>query len=192
MPILLSLPRGGRPLRPALLFCIALSLAATLPARAQREVRHLNVLSPVVGASSAGRYYQLTYGRFVSDKLRFELAGALEQGPGPDGPQDAAHPAYRGYELAVGIAPLLVRVGEAFYLRLPIQIRTRYERRPPTGRADRDGFSVGPSLGVSGELYVHDRLSFTGEFRQGWYPLGSPIKEFPRYVGGGLSIYFGQ
>ena len=93
--------------------------------------------------------------------------GALEQGPAASVAADESFPAFRGYELGFGIAPRLLHLGEVFYLRLPMQIRTRYERRPPTGMATSDGFSVGPSLGATGELYVLDRLSFTGEFRQG-------------------------
>lgn len=174
------------------LFFLGLSVAAASPAFAQREVRHLNAASAVIGLTPSGRYYQGTYGRFISDKLRFEAAGVLEQGPraGADGGPQGLN--YRAYELALGFAPRIARLGEVVYLRLPFQVRTRYERRPATGPFDSDGFAVGPSLGLSAEVYLVDRVSVSGEFRQSWYVLGSPVNHLPRYFGGGLTFYLGQ
>lgn len=167
-------------------------MAAISPALAQREVRHLNAASAVIGSTPTGRYYQGTYGRFISDKMRFEAAGVLEQGPRPVSDGNALGPDYRAYELALGIAPRVAHLGELVYLRLPFQLRTRYERRPATGRFDSDGFSFGPSLGLAAEVYLIDRVSVSGEFRQAWYVLGSPVNTLPRYFGGGLTFYLGQ
>lgn len=174
-----------------LLFC-ALALGAARPAQAQREVRHLNAVSGQYGGTSNGVYFQASYARYVSDKTRFEVAAALEQGPRDNAPDEASFPRYRGYELGIGVAPRLFHVGEAFYVRLPIQVRTRYERLPPTGPADKDGFSVGPSLGLSADFYLGDLISICGEFRQNWYPVGSPVNKLPRYFGGGLSLHLGK
>jgi hypothetical protein len=171
---------------------LGLSLAAVSPALAQREVRHLNAASALMGTTPTGRYYQGTYGRFISDKLRFEVAGVLEQGPRPGGDGGDAGLNYRAYELALGLAPRLARLGELVYLRMPFQVRTRYERRPATGGFESDGFALGPSLGLSAEVYLVDRVSISGEFRQSWYVLGSPANKLPRYFGGGLSFYIGQ
>lgn len=176
----------------ALFLGLVLSAATASPALAQREVRHINAVSATAGGSSTGLYYQASYGRFLSDKMRFETAVALEQGPRPGSRAGAETPRFRGYEFALGLAPRLFHLGEVFYARVPFQLRTRYERLPPTGPAARDGFSVGPSLGFAGELYLTDRISFNGEFRQSWYPLGNPVNSLPRFFGGGLTLYIGQ
>lgn len=171
---------------------LAVALGAAHPAQAQREVRHLNAVSAQYGGTSNGVYYQASYARYISDKTRFEVAAALEQGPRENAPGESSTPRYRGYELGIGLAPRLFRIGEAFYVRLPFQLRTRYERRPPTGPADKDGFTVGPSVGFAADLYLWDRLSLCGEFRQNWYPVGSPVNSLPRYFGGGLSLHIGK
>lgn len=172
---------------------LALGLAASRPALAQREVRHLDAVNAYYGGTSDGVYYQLGYARYISDKTRFEMAIALEQGPRDNAPPDRdGLPRYRGYEIGIGITPRLFHVGELIYVRVPIQVRTRYERLPPTGPADKDGFTVGPSVGFAADLYLTDLISLTGEFRQNWYPVGSPINKTPRYFGGGLSLHFGK
>lgn len=188
-------PACCRPLtRRTLLLPVLLGLGVltAVPAFAQREVRRLSAVSVTTGISSTASYYQGTYGRFLSDPVRFEVSGAVEQGPRTDSRAGEDQSRFRGYELGIGVAPRLLRLGEILYLRLPFQVRTRYERLPPTGPALKDGFSVGPSLGLSAEVYLHDRVSLTGEARQGWYPVGSPQNSTPRYVGGGLTLYLGQ
>lgn len=183
------------------LFALGLSLAAAAPAFAQREVRHLNAVSLTAGRTSTGTpagtyfgptYYQATYGRFVSDRLRFEVAAMLEQSRSPQTSGDESAARFRGYELGFGIAPTITRLGEVFYLRLPMQLRTRYERQPVSGEILRDGFSVGGSLGLAAEIYLHDRVSLTGEARMAWLPLGHPLEKRPYSLGAGLSFYVGQ
>lgn len=174
----------------ALLF-LGLSAAAS-PAFAQREVRHLNAVSLSAGRTSTGTYYQGTYGRFLSDRIRFEASASIENGPRSGSRSGEGDPAFRGYELGLGVAPRLLRLGELFYLRLPFQVRTRYERLPPTGPARTDGFAVGPSLGLAGEVYLHDRVSVSVEGRQTWFVLGKPQNTLPRFVGAGLTFYLGQ
>lgn len=174
------------------LLLLGLCAGAAVPAFAQREVRHLNAASAVMGSTPTGLYYQGTYGRFINDKLRFEAAGVLEQGPRKEESLGDAGLNYRAYELALGLAPRVVRFGELVYLRLPFQLRTRYERRPATGPLNLDGFSAGPSLGLAAEIYIVDRVSVSGEFRQSWYVLGHPANTLPRYFGGGLTFYLGQ
>lgn len=175
-----------------MLLILGFSALATAPAFAQREVRRLSAVSATAGRTSTGRYYQGTYGRFVSDFLRFEVSGSIENGPRAGSRAGEGDPAYRGYELGIGVAPRLLRLGEVFYLRLPFQVRTRYERLPPTGPARTDGFAVGPSLGLAGEVYLHDRVSLSVEGRQTWFVLGKPENKLPRFVGGGLTFYLGQ
>lgn len=170
---------------------LGLSACAAAPAFAQREVRHLNAASAVMGSTPTGLYYQGTYGRFLSDKVRFEAAAALEQGPRKGDQVAEGRLSYRAYELGLGVAPRVAHLGERVYLRLPFQVRTRYERRPASGPFDSDGFAVGPSLGLSGEVYIVDRVSVSGEFRQTWYVLGHPAAKLPRYFGGGLTFYLG-
>lgn len=187
-----ALPRRPANLGARALLLLVLAGTAVSPAFAQREVRHLNALSATGGITSTGKYYAGSYGRFLTDKMRFEVAGTLEQGPRKDSRSGEGQPRYRGYELALGLAPRLLHVGEVFYLRLPFQVRTRYERLPPTGPAQKDGFTVGPSLGLAGEVYLNDRLSLSGEARQVWYPVGNPLNSLPRFFGGGVTLYLGQ
>lgn len=163
------------------------------PALAQREVRHLNAITAAAGTTGAGYYYQGTYSRYISDKVRFDVSTLLEYGPRDSSPQVANLAAYRAYELGLGIAPRLAHFGEIVYLRLPIQVRGRYERRPPVGgEPDSDGFTAGPAIGLAADVYAIDHLSFYGELRQGWYPIGTVAEKFPRYFGAGLAYHFGM
>ena len=193
------LPRFVPSARVALL--VALGLVAARPAAAQREVRHLNAISLTYGRTSTGTpsgtyfgpsYSQLTYGRFIKDGNRFEAALAVEDGTSQEGFGGESLPHFRAYELGIGIAPTLLHLGEIFYLRLPMQLRTRYERLPPVGEIRHEALKVGPAFGLAAEVYLHDRISITGEARQTWYPFGHPLDHTPYFVGAGLSLHLGQ
>lgn len=180
-------------LLPAALLVAAAQLLLPQPARAQREVRHLSSLTAEVGTTNAGTYYQVGFSRFISDRTQFLVQMLAENGPRANAAPDTDPQAYRGYELGLGLAPRLLHIGEVVYLRLPLELRTRYERRPPVGgQPDSDGFSVGPSVALAADIYLLDRVSLRGEVRQGWQPLGSVERRLPRYFGAGLAFHLGM
>lgn len=175
--------------------CIA-GLGVPMAAQAQRQVKHLNSLTVQYGKASEGTYYRVGYSRFLSDKLRFDVVALRESGreyhpkTGPDTP-------YYGYDLGVGIAPKLFRIGEAVYVHVPIQLHGRYDRMTQAASAATEGhrevtqgFSAGPELGITADVYLTNWLSLAGQASQGYLAFRPPVTSWPRYYGGGLRFHF--
>lgn len=185
LPFPVSLPR-------AVLLASAAIVLSSSAAVAQREVKSLSTLGATVGSTQRGTYYELTYGRFLKDKLRFEAALLAETGPRNRRGNSRDVADYRGYEIGLGLSPRLARFGEVVFLRVPLQVRARYERTPPSGGSpDQDGFAVGPSAGLAADVYLSDRIALSGEARTAWL-FGHAPRKFPRYFGGGVSFYLGM
>ena len=186
-----SFPHPSR-LLPALIGVGLVAGLSAAPAQAQREIKNLNALGVTYGSTQRGTYYQATYGRYLRDKLRLDVNLLAEDGPRNRRGNSRDVIAYRGYELGVGIAPRLAHFGESVFLRVPVQVRGRYERTPPAGGSpDTDGFAVGPFAGLAADVYLADRIALSGEARAGWL-FGHAPRNFPRYFGGGLTFFFGM
>lgn len=174
-----------------LLLAAALGLPAR-PALAQREIKNLNGLALTMGSTQRGTTYQAGYGRYLRDKLRLDVALLAEQGPRNRRGSRGEVAEYRAYEIGLGLAPRLAHFGETVFLRVPLQLRTRYERTPPSGGSpDTDGWAFGPSAGLGADVYLADRLALTGEARTAWL-FGHTPRRFPRYFSGGLTFFFGM
>jgi hypothetical protein len=157
--------------------------------QAQRQVKHLNSFNFQYGGATNGSFLRLGYSRFIKDKNRFDLVAMRESGhlDSFSGPQAS----YFGYDLGLGLAPTLFHIGEVFYMHLTTQVHARYDRVEATEQADvRQGFSAGPDLGFTGDIYLSDWLSISGQASQGYLFLSPPGTSWPRYYGAGLNFHF--
>lgn len=184
-------------LRVALIGAVSFAgLAQPFAALAQRQVKHLNSLNLQYGQASEGTYYRFGYSRFTSDKMRFDVVALRESGKvgsdktGPDTP-------YYGYDLGLGLAPKLFRIGETVFVHLPFQLHARYDRlehaadEVPEGRSRvTQGFSAGPEIGLSADVYLTNFVSISGQASQGYLAFRPPVTSWPRYIGGGLRFHF--
>lgn len=167
-----------------------------LAGRAQRQVRHLNTLAAGYGAAANdgthnGHFYQLGYSRFISDKTRFDVVARHEFGNSGSWGGPGSAPKYQSFDLGLGVAPRLLRVGEVFYLHLTTQLHLRYDHSKATETwAGDKGFSAGPRVGIDADIYLADWLSLTGQATQGYLLLHSPLGKWPQYYGGRLSVHF--
>lgn len=175
--------------------CIA-GLGQPMVAQAQRQVKHLNSLTVQYGKASEGTYYRAGYSRFLSDKVRFDVVALRESGR-EDHPKTGPNTPYYGYDFGIGIAPKLFRIGEAVYVHLPLQLHGRYDRMTQATTSSSDGhrevtqgFSTGPEIGVSTDVYLTNWVSFTGQVSQGYLAFRPPVTSWPRYFGGGLRFHF--
>lgn len=164
--------------------------------QAQRQVKHLNTLAAAYGAAANGgthdgHFYQLGYSRFISDKTRFDVVARHEAGSLGNRGNSSPAPQYDGFDLGLGVAPRLFRIGEVFYLHLTTQLHLRYDHIKATETWTGDKrFSAGPRVGLDADVYLADWLSLTGQATQGYLLFHSPLGKWPQYYGGGLSVHF--
>lgn len=184
-------------LRVALFGAVCISgLGQPHVAQAQRQVKHLNSLNLHYGQASEGTFYRVGFSRFLSDKLRLDLA-ALQESGRMDSPKTGPDTPYNGVDLGVGIAPRLFKIGEAGFVHLPFQVHGRYDRLQQSAAEATDGhrqvtqgFSAGPEIGLSADVYLTNRVSLCGQASQGYLAFRPPVTSWPRYVGGGLRFHF--
>ncbi|MBG8556312.1 hypothetical protein [Hymenobacter guriensis] len=173
-----------------------LGLVRPMAAHAQREVKHLNSLTLQYGKASEGTYYRFGYSRFLSDNVRLDVVALRESGR-EDHPKTGRNTPYYGYDFGLGIAPKLFRLGEAMYVHLPLQLHGRYDRMTQSSteasgghREVTQGFSAGPEIGVTADVYLTNWVSLSGQASQGYLAFRPPVTSWPRYYGGGIRFHF--
>lgn len=162
--------------------------------QAQRQVKRLNSFNFQYGHASRGAFYRFGYSRFTSDKLRLDVLALRESGRINTVKTGPATP-YFGYDLGFGIAPQLFRVKEVVFVHTAVQLHGRYDRvrRPASEalpQAVAQGFSAGPEVGLTADVYLTDWLSLSGQASQGYLAFRPPLTSWPRYYGGGLQLHF--
>lgn len=184
-------------LRVAVIGAVCISgLGQPMVAHAQRQVKHLNSFNLQYGQDSEGTFYRFGYSRFLSDKVRFDVIALRESGR-IDNSKTGPNTPYYGYDLGLGIAPKLFKIGETVFVHLPFQLHGRYDRleqsaSEATGgnRKVTQGFSAGPEIGLSADVYLANWVSLSGQASQGYLAFRPPVTSWPRYVGGGLRFHF--
>lgn len=157
----------------------------------QRHIQRMNTVGAQYGRTEEGTYVSASYGRFLTNKTRLDVGGSRERGHGRVGIGE-----YSAYGASIGVSRLVFRLGEVFYCHAQLQALGRYERLQENNTGGREGgtapqgFALGPVAGLSGDLYLFNRVSLTASATKGRLFLGPKVDTWPGFYGVGLSYHF--
>ncbi|SMB79255.1 hypothetical protein SAMN00120144_3095 [Hymenobacter roseosalivarius DSM 11622] len=174
-----------------LLVALALAGAGTLPALAQRHVKHISSWGVHAGRSEKGDYYELSYTSMLTDQLALRASGLRDAG------NLAARGEYSTYQGRLFLAPQLFRIGEIAYVHLLFGAGAGYERTHEnrTGELTADAnepqrFTYGPQAGAEVDFFLGNRLSLVATGTKGYLFNNPLIDQWPGNASAGLRYHF--
>jgi len=173
-------------MKKAALLLVLLVGVGVSPALAQRHIKNYNAVGATYGASEKGMVAELSYGRYITNRLLVRGAVLGEQGNAANG--------YRVGQLSAHLSPQVLRFGEWFYLHGLVGALGRYERTEedlPTEGGGRTPQRVtfGSELGAEGDVFLGNRLSLTGSARKARVFNNSRIDTWPGTYTVGLRLH---
>jgi hypothetical protein len=174
------------------LLLLVLASSGASPALAQRHIRGLNTLGAHYGATGAGRFAELSYGRYLRDKTSLRFAVAREYGG------LAGRGNFSAYGLRTAIAPSLFRIGQTVYVHMLYGVAVQYER---TGQDRSDpaltegatrpqSLTAGPYVGLEGDVFLGNHVSLVATATKGYLFFDPLISHWPGVLTGGLRYHF--
>ena len=176
------------------LLSVALILlgASSVPARAQRHVKHMASWGAHIGRSEKGNYYELSYTPMLTDRLGLRISGLRE-----DGTLGRAAGEYAAYQGRVLLAPQLFRLGETVYVHVLFGAGGQYERTKEheTGGIAQDAkkpqrFTYGLQAGAEADIFLSNRFSLVATGTKGYQFNHSLIDQWPGMASMGFRFHF--
>jgi len=168
-------------------FLLVLAGVGASPALAQRHIKNYNSAALSYGESEKGKVVELSYGRYVTNRLVLRGAVLGERGNAATG--------YRVGQLSAHLAPQVLRFGEWFYLHGLAGVVGRYEWTELDRPAEEgDGktpqrVTFGPELGAEADIFLHNRLSLIGSARKARLFNDSRLDTWPGTYTVGLRLH---
>ncbi|GAB3840645.1 hypothetical protein [Hymenobacter jeollabukensis] len=174
-----------------LLAALLLVGVGTVPALAQRHVRHISSWGAHLGRSEQGTYYELSYISMLTNHLALRASGLRETGR-LDGRGE-----YASYAGRVLLAPQLLHFGEVAYVHLLLGAAAGYERTGEHGTTELPAdarqpqrFTYGPQAGAEVDVFLGNRISLVATATKGYLFNNPLLDQWPGYAGAGLRYHF--
>lgn len=177
--------------RPLLLALCLLLVSLPRVGNCQRHIQRMNTVGALIGRTERGTYVHASYGKFLTNKTRLDVAVLRERGNGGAGVGE-----FSSYGSSIGVSRLVFRLGEVLYCHAQLQGLARYERLQENNTGGREGgsapqtFSFGPMAGLDADLYLHNRVSLVASATKGYLFSRPLIDSFPGFYGVGLRYHF--
>jgi hypothetical protein len=176
------------------LLSVALLLAGagSMPALAQRHVKHIASWGAHIGRSEQGNYYELSYTPMLTNRLALRISALRE-----DGNLGGAAGKYAAYQSRILLAPQLFRLGEIVYVHLLFGAGGQYERTNEHGSGNiapdakkLQRFTYGPQAGAEADIFLGNRVSLVATGTKGYQFNNSLIDQWPGMASIGLRYHF--
>jgi hypothetical protein len=176
------------------LLSVALILAGagSMPALAQRHVKHIASWGAHIGHSEKGNYYELSYTPMLTNRLGLRISGLRE-----DGNLGGLSGEYAAYQGRILLAPQLFRLGEIVYVHLLLGAGGQYERtnEHETGGIAQDAkkpqrFTYGPQAGAEADIFLGNRFSLVATGTKAYQFNNSLIDQWPGMASIGFRYHF--
>lgn len=178
-------------MRKTMLSILLVALLGTcLPTKAQRHVKRISAWGLHYGLTEQGKYYEVTYLNYLTDKLAVRAGALREFGNMPGKSEHAA------FTVRVFLSPQLFSLGEIAYVHALLGAAASHERAGAKGAGETpeankpQRFTYGPQIGAEADIYFSNRVSLVATATKGRQLNNTLINSWPGYVGLGLHYHF--